>query len=573
MRLALALHVEQTLFRLLIVHHQVRLCGLLLQALPIHDLTLLTHELRLPLLALDRILIRLEELVLDADALQLGGELCLLPQTLGALLLKRRLDLDLRVCHSFARRLDGGALGRLSLLSPRGRLHRRALAHLREPTRALREIRLLLVLLELDLCAPCLLILKLLLLDDEQPLAQLGQRHLLEEPQLRRVRRVEACLALAWHQLERPDLLDQVGSPRLLLPPLCRPRRLHLLNLGAQHARVLLVLLHHLLLCDERPVPPALHLSHHRLMPRLQLLLGCLALLLGPRRVDLHGHRCRTIFLLLAQPRLLGLLVGQKGLHASPLDVAHPCLLVLFLHLLLPRIEFGRVAQLALVGAELRRFALLLLAVKIILAQDGRLVQTHHALARQLPRHWMRLLALKVALSGSRLLHLLPNLFEVVRPLKHAQLEGLDVGVGVLGLQPDAIRVLLLVELHAIDQVLRICIRGRRHVASLEGLDHVLGRRNKAQLGLSEGKGLRSGELTTTTAALGKSLRSLRGRLLLGSFRSHAPLEQFLEGLNIGHEHQHFLDELLVNKLWLVELQPFWTEPLIEVRLVEEEFE
>ena len=52
-----------------------------------------------------------------------------------------------------------------------------------------------------------LLLLRLGLLVHAQPLAQLGERHLLEQPELRRVRGVERLHPLARHELERADLL------------------------------------------------------------------------------------------------------------------------------------------------------------------------------------------------------------------------------------------------------------------------------------------------------------------------------------------------------------------------------
>ena len=49
----------------------------------------------------------------------------------------------------------------------------------------------------------------------------------------------------------------------------------------------------------------------------------------------------------------LGLLVGQLGLEHPPLDLGDALLLVEAAHALLPRVELGGVAQLALVRAWL----------------------------------------------------------------------------------------------------------------------------------------------------------------------------------------------------------------------------
>jgi hypothetical protein len=55
----------------------------------------------------------------------------------------------------------------------------------------------------------------------------------------------------------------------------------------------------------------------------------------------------------------LGLLVGELGLEHPPLDLGDALLLVEAAHALLPRVELGGVAQLALVRAEQLRLLLL----------------------------------------------------------------------------------------------------------------------------------------------------------------------------------------------------------------------
>ena len=59
------------------------------------------------------------------------------------------------------------------------------------------------------------------------------------------------------------------------------------------------------------------------------------------------------------QPAHLGLLVGELGLEHPPLDLGDALLLVEAAHALLPRVELGGVAQLALVRAEQLRLLLL----------------------------------------------------------------------------------------------------------------------------------------------------------------------------------------------------------------------
>ena len=124
--------VEQPLRLLLLGELAQRDRVLLLLPLHLHDLALLPRLQRLVLFALDRLLVGAEELVLDADRLELRGELGVGLLARGALLLDLLVQLELRVRDALAPlRLDARRLRLLARLAL-GDLLRRHLAHRRE---------------------------------------------------------------------------------------------------------------------------------------------------------------------------------------------------------------------------------------------------------------------------------------------------------------------------------------------------------------------------------------------------------------------------------------------------------
>mmetsp|Transcript_12766 Transcript_12766/g.33442 ORF Transcript_12766/g.33442 Transcript_12766/m.33442 type:complete len:398 (+) Transcript_12766:484-1677(+) len=331
--------------------------------LPPHDVALRALLLRLPLFALHRLLVGTQVLVLDADRLQLLRKRRLLAPPRRALGLDGLMHLELRLRQSLlplALRLLRRILGSLAL---RRCLRRGQLAHCREPLDALREVRLPLLLVADDASPPFEHLLRALLLHDSELLPQLRQRHLLEQPQLREVGGVQRCHSLARHELERSDLLDEVGALGVLRALLLGRLRLEALRLFAELLRLESILPLELFHRLHRPLARRLHvlyqvarLVHPVLLLRLKLA-ECVV------RLALRGHRERAVLVQLASARLLGLLVSQDGRDASPLDLLHSRQLILRQHPLLPRVELRGVTEFLLVSAQHGCLALLLLPV------------------------------------------------------------------------------------------------------------------------------------------------------------------------------------------------------------------